>query len=835
VEVPSEEVPDVAARLTDIQSNSDNATVEFAELLQAALSSFVDNSTAVEATFQFLDLVYFEDASGVAALQQVLAAREGTALRMLLSSNGTQVRLVIDDFIVLAALVLRADLLEEEAFTLEEGGAFEVSLPVSVFDHLDSVGIELDGLVMVAMGIGEAVGNYVGGQNDSLLDGEAVEVQVGLSISLFDTEGAHFSVSNLAERIKMSMRVPQPALTECAVWDDELGSWSSEGLVKVEGSDGNFTCNSSHLSFFGGVVRGFVSAFACSQASLLTREGFEGMKQSNGWQWQLGTCLLYSLLLALLTLLLATIYLDVTRLRRQKWSDQHFLIVPSRPDNDEDAGRTLTWYAHVAAVSSAWLDACGSAARQFAEDVVDEIVTKISGHLSDVRQVCQAIGAAGAGMFSGNSAGAFSAMVLAMTHMATRAYARTAYLNTCAHLGVLPDDQPEEAIKEAGLHADASVGVSSVQLTCLHPQPPSAAQVSEGVEQPSRGGLGEDALQDSPSRSMKNFNMQRSRHLQQLQRDETLMQLHQSHTSVLDKEKERVHSFVHLLRSLVQQMLVHGPVGSLFLFSFYTPSSLRCLYFMCDVLGALAVTTLFMSVSGGARNRSSPSECTAGQDFSELAGRLIAVGLAAGVIAAFPVTVFSHFHSRKFVYVDRVGGKQWQQQLRKWFIMDVICWMLCLSYVTFCTIYVLLFFANVAPADHTAWLVAAITSFVNDFLLTPLAVFLVPILLVPFSVIFLRVATGKSFADVLRMLHEGKFAAVDGEGTTAAPEEKLAVEDLEVQADVPGVVQCSGVEKLVGADEDAPWECDVIVEMETESECSSLLGEVIIDGVISSI
>eukprot|EP00971_Amphidinium_carterae_P010521 207782-Amphidinium_carterae.1 len=27
-------------------------------------------------------------------------------------------------------------------------------------------------------------------------------------------------------------------------------------------------------------------------------------------------------------------------------------------------------------------------------------------------------------------------MVLAMTHMATRAYARTAYLNTCAHLGV---------------------------------------------------------------------------------------------------------------------------------------------------------------------------------------------------------------------------------------------------------------------------------------------------------------------------------------------------------------------------------------------------------------
>eukprot|EP00971_Amphidinium_carterae_P017418 343449-Amphidinium_carterae.1 len=36
------------------------------------------------------------------------------------------------------------------------------------------------------------------------------------------------------------------------------------------------------------------------------------------------------------------------------------------------------------------LDACGSAARQFAEDVVDEIVTKISGHLSDVRQVCQA-------------------------------------------------------------------------------------------------------------------------------------------------------------------------------------------------------------------------------------------------------------------------------------------------------------------------------------------------------------------------------------------------------------------------------------------------------------
>jgi len=44
---------------------------------------------------------------------------------------------------------------------------------------------------------------------------------------------------------------------------------------------GQLVCASSHLTLFGGIVKGFIAAFECSQASLLSSEGISQIVQTD--------------------------------------------------------------------------------------------------------------------------------------------------------------------------------------------------------------------------------------------------------------------------------------------------------------------------------------------------------------------------------------------------------------------------------------------------------------------------------------------------------------------------------------------------------------------------
>jgi len=206
----------------------------------------------------------------------------------------------------------------------------------------------------------------------------------------------------------------------------------------------------------------------------------------------------------------------------------------------------------------------------------------------------------------------------------------------------------------------------------------------------------------------------------------SLRNLHLDQSQRIISEWNYSHSIGHDLKSIVVQLFVHGPIGSIFAFSIFKSSSLRALEFSCLVLGDLAVATLFMSVSGKTRSAANAStSCQVGPDWRELAGKFIALGFAATVIAVLPVVAIFTLHTRTFQKVPFENCKAMRMRLRVWRILDAVMWTLGLVYAGFCAFYVMLFFANVAAIDHNAWLITACTTFVLDLMLTPCASVLV--------------------------------------------------------------------------------------------------------------
>eukprot|EP00971_Amphidinium_carterae_P236109 4685781-Amphidinium_carterae.1 len=183
------------------------------------------------------------------------------------------------------------------------------------------------------------------------------------------------------------------------------------------------------------------------------------------------------------------------------------------------------------------------------------------------------------------------------------------------------------------------------------------------------------------------------------------------------------------------------------------PCSIRALLLACETMGSFFVATLFMQASNKSRSINSPSECSStATDAASAAGRFIAMGLASSVLAVFPVLVMSKLHIRRVVRMDYVDSKAWKLQLQTWRFLDNCLWCVGICYASFCTMYVMLFFANTIQSDHSAWQLSAITAAVTDFIAAPVASMAIPPMIVVILAMLLSAIARKPRKDVIKLV-----------------------------------------------------------------------------------
>jgi len=769
-----------------------------------------------------VDFAYVEPTGAVGGFQQAVAAREAAVLGALLSGNGSQVTLMVDGFVAVAAKSSREDLEAAGGLGVEAEGDFSVKLPGSIFGSLETLGIFVDGIAMVATSMGSSVNSFFTA-NDTF-DGRAVDVKASLNLNLYSGDGGKLSVYNLTDPITFSLEVEDASNTLCAVWDDDLQAWVSDGLTEVL-IDGKFTCTTSHLSFFAGIARGFLNALKCSQASLLSAEGFEGVMEGD-WYLQFGALVFFASVLFLIVMMAAAIRLDLHRCRHQKWNDELFIIV-DHPDEEEPEEEEFDYRKHCCThaclvgclgAAAVWTEVAASAFR----DVLDDILSGIFEHFGTLREMAE--GAYGVLFDDGvevENAGAGMAVALALTKMARRSLHETAHLNARAAVGLHRSDAINDVVVDLGLQqtaepaatpesegnirsesdgskiADSSNSGNSRSVSTRTPQKNEDSQgqveiridssgVSETADQNATESENARRVQSAMLKGRTTADIAKAQHKHE-HRAKTLSRYHEAQHARLQHEEEKIGNLCRLFAGSMYNWLKHGPIGSVYMFSFSASSSLRCLYLISEFLGSMMVTTLFMSVSGGSRSRKNPQECNADEDISEMIGRLLAVGVASGLLAAFPVTFMGLFHKREFVHVPYEYGKAWRKQLRKWRIMDIIGWTFGVCYVVFCLTYITLFFANVAAADHSSWLVAAGMSALEDLIIIPMAGFLAPVIFAVVSILLLMAIHRRGKAFIVKLIEQTPGSETLNGKAAAQGDEEVEPEDgnREVSEEAP--------------------------------------------------
>jgi len=234
----------------------------------------------------------------------------------------------------------------------------------------------------------------------------------------------------------------------------------------------------------------------------------------------------------------------------------------------------------------------------------------------------------------------------------------------------------------------------------------------------------------------------------ELRRNAILESLADLHTDAAQSVGDNFMSWSSLPGSVLHVFMFGGPIGSVFSFSMYSPSSIRAMQLVCDVMGAAAVSTLFMSVTGTQPSKKNTARCGT-SDLAGIIGHLLAIGLASGILAAFPVSIIGRFHTREFKQMDYEGSPAWKRQLRNWLFRDILFWVSSVSYAGFCVLYILLFFANVAPQDQGAWMFSAGMSLMDDFMLGPMLMALAPPLLLMCLLSFIAWKKGSSIREVV--------------------------------------------------------------------------------------
>mmetsp|Transcript_43177 Transcript_43177/g.101492 ORF Transcript_43177/g.101492 Transcript_43177/m.101492 type:complete len:1314 (-) Transcript_43177:47-3988(-) len=704
VTAPQVQVDEVRSKLMNMSNSSQPPLVSN---LNEALQAGSLTPTLIAESFKYNELLVTSMDGRLGAMMSQVAKQEVLILDSLLEGNASQARSQNGMFMAMALRLSSADLQKEgDGFFIKEDGQFEIFVPGQVFGDLEAAD-----LILVTLFLGEALTNFLG------------ETTVSVNMNLFTRDGANIVVSNLSQPISFDIPLADhPEDFVCGVWMEDLDMWSTTAVIQEGTLNGTVMCSTTHLSLFGAVATGFIDTFRCSQAQLLTSKGVRQL-WDRSWASEATSLILLAIMTVFVVLIMIACVADCQRAHSGVWSDEHFLI-PKSLALDPTLGGLASEDGSEQEISTCneILEVIRAALR----DVADECLAAITFYIEAVRQAFEGLCDIMREAWEEEGVRQHGLIVLACIKIARAATDRTSHLNACAKNRVHPDDP--------------------VTIQELY----SSQEVAQSASLSSR--LARGATTATTMSEEKGMNAESS-----VKSERTLMKMHASHTTRRQEEQRKVHRIGHTLRNMAIQFVVHGPLGSVYVFSIATPSKIRALLLVCELAGALAVSTLFMAVSGKSRSASSPSDCVSSNDVGVFAGRLVALGLASAVLGGLPVRLLSMLHHRKFVVVESEGCQEWHRQLRAWQWRDAILWTLGLLYAGFCMFYNMLFFANVLVMDHHSWLFGAGIVFMSELVIFPLAALMMTPIVLLVCIIIVATATARSRKAVM-VLVQGEDA-----------------------------------------------------------------------------
>jgi len=727
----------------------------FASTLQEALRLVAFNLTAFAGSFSMGDFAASPPDNVVTELLAEVERAEVRLVDQLLASNASSLNSSVEGMTVVAKKI-NAEQIESNASIIFDVGD-DVTVEVSP-DTIESLGVpEGAGVVIVITPltaiIDEVVEDLTGNEtaNGTKIASDTV-VQASVKIDIYDSEGGVYSASNLETPILFSLPIVETEgyILECGFWDVDLAEWTTKGVTTISRTNTTLTCSTTHLSLFGAIARSILSTFLCSNAVLLSAEGFQEILKGD-WFYDLGALVLWFTLLVFAMFFTIAVKLDISRYREGKWSDSHFLIPEGEmpPDVEDDDTKAKGYLGMLACVTGCFHTCCtsGEVIYEIVSEIVNEFFSEFFEYIGEVRDICSGICEGISEAVSGASSEAASAAVAAAVLFVTgKAINLSSHRSACAEIGVHHGDEYKEALSEI-LHiaeqadkkelAKARSSVAADPETNQMVNDPETGVSAKSLRSSTTSGSGSNKspkraatmttkkLRKSLDTSRSGVSLATQRATQRAQHLSTLYALH---TERLKNAQFRVHRLRNMPFNVSRQIFKLGPLGSCLVFSIYAPSSIRVLRLFCELFGAILVATLFMEAEGGAPDEDNDDSCEP-EDPAGIIGRLIAIGIASGFLAALPVAILNRLHQRRFIPVDYEGSPHYLSQLRNWKVMDVFFWIVGLGYGGFCVVYVMLFLSNVAPEDQLQWMITAGATLTNELVAIPLSVALAPTVL----------------------------------------------------------------------------------------------------------
>jgi len=681
-------------------------------------------------------------------------AREIAILAELIEGNDNSTTIRVAGATV-TAVKLNVAAVEEAGGSLAvpvEGTEVEVVVPASVIRNL---GVDSLAMTITAFDPSSLVSMSSGTSDNRDGAGGPLAVRTAINIGLRSLSSSNaLDVNGLAEPIRITLQANRSDDISCAFWDEERQDWSTHGITTVSRAEGRLlVCDTTHLSFFGGIVRGFTSTFECSQLILLNAEAISQFVEGT-WFYSSGAIMLWSVLVGLLGTLVLALLSDVRAGQGcVRWRDEYFLI-PSdtegefiaeeekdnREEEEEEEEATQSSRHGLACIACLAVTACctlsswcrsSSALR----DALDDVLSNWCDRFSEIRDFFESCcdGLIGDCQETGAEGGRVIVLIHRIMDSTILSYAQRragASLNVSSEVidFVLNDEDlidvlhahaerrhnrpaPLTSAKTDGGHWAETDNEDAMAKTCT-------IRSGLGILASPVGALGREASCGNVAAETSEAPREK------VLREEAWAKLQEDVRECLHPGS--THSelfFTRLPRAIWHLFLVQTPFGAALVKNIFVPSAMRALLFMVDIFGALLIGTVLFSASGPVRGKRARAECEdLGGGIGEQIGRLFAVGISSLLFAGIPTVFLGSLHSRSFKKLPHEGCREWKRQLRSWQIQDRLVWILGSLYLAFCIFFLCIFLANVSEEDSKLWCVSAAISIVEDTIVIPLAV-----------------------------------------------------------------------------------------------------------------
>jgi len=591
--------------------------------------------------------------------------------------------------------------------------------------------------------------------NESLLasfqqpaeEGQAEEevttlVSQPVSIRLVNEDGEEVSIADLTEPIEVSLSVPNKTDDMVCGWfDEDTGLWRTDNIELLDGSGDNFICGTTHLTIFGAIIEGVLGAIACSNADLLTPKGLSRLAD-DVWWYQPGAILFWVLVAGELTLMFYIGHRSAVQRALRGWSDEHLLTASAA--FDKSVGKE-------------------------AESLLKK--NKTRGSLGSVGEV-----------------GAKKKPIYTPGGLADFLTLRIARMAVAAQQGL--NQQDLGAILKGGMTKRVLDTLQKSKGDVWEPEAEQPAGFLQrlGTRRLSNdtGGHHGSLLSRSTTKKM-NMTKQQTRAALQ-----TMLDLKQLPVvkDVGAETKMTLSNFMEMSffrRTMVLFNAANAWV-SLGQFSFTVPPTFRTLLLSMRVHGSLFCSAFFFSASGAPGKDADPRCSPVG--FWQNVGRNIVISMFAVIVGSVPFAIMSAAAYRSFVYKEHWDEVTKQKYLKKMRMQGRALWCIGVFYVSFCTLFVATFLANVGEGATVDWLTTATTDLILSIIVEPLIKALAFAVLLSFATTLRPKQVREQIDDLqttfAQLIDESKEEDTDHEDKDADPQGRAPSPELRAPAQYGG-------------------------------------------------